>query len=147
MRRALAILVLLAGCPGDKAPLGADVAPVTSRGTAVEDVTQLVALDAADGLALPDELGAKVKRARARIPSFLAPSQREALEELESRYERLEAQLEGASEDGIPKDHAAHARLLASYFWERLRLFDPSLDPEVPVEIFGAFARTARRGD
>jgi hypothetical protein len=127
----------------DVAPVESAVAPVGSQTTSLSDVTQLVAIDAADGLALPDDLAEKIQKARARIPFRVDATQRAALEDLESRYERMESQLDGMEEDGIPKDRPAYARLLASYYWDRLRLFDPTLDPDPPVEIFSAFARTS----
>lgn len=160
MRRCLALAAFafaLTGCPGGSAttpPPPGEIAPVESgavdSGTApvgsattpIGDVTQLVAIDAADGLTLPDDLAEKIKNARARIPYRIDEAQRAALEELESRYERMESQLDGMEEDGIPKDRPAYARLLASYYWDRLRLFEPSLDPDPPLEIFSAFART-----
>jgi hypothetical protein len=139
-------LVLLAGCPEKglpPAPVLDPPAPVVTApvlaGTPLASVTQLVPLDAVDQLTLPSELARTIEAARARIPERLDDAQRRALEDLESRYERNEAEMKESSKE--------RGRLLGAYYWDRLRVFAPDLPEDPPEEMLGGFERATGRGD
>src|SRR4051812_25714771 len=134
MRSLLFIALLLAACSS------AEPRP-DDHGVELASVTQLVPLDATDGLALPAELARTIDGARSRIPERLDAAHVRALEDLESRYERLEAALEGADKE---RDRG---RLLGAYYWDRLRIFAPDLAPDPPEEMLSAFERATGRGD
>ncbi len=102
-------------------------------------VTQLVPLDAVDQLTLPPELARTIESARARIPERLGDAEKRALEDLESRYERSEAEMKESSKE--------RGRLLGAYYWDRLRIFAPDLPEEPPEEMLGGFERATGRGD
>ncbi|MEZ0227684.1 MAG: hypothetical protein ACAI25_03610 [Planctomycetota bacterium] len=104
-------------------------------------VTQLVSLDATDELSLPEEVARAIADARARIPDRVDRKTVRALEDLESRYERLEAQHEA------PGMERERGRVLGAYYWDRLRVFAPDLSEEPPEEILSAFERATGRGD
>ena len=142
------LLVLLAGCPEKSppaapAPIGDPPAPVATGaplpGFPLASVTQLVPLDAVDQLTLPPELAKTIESARARIPERLDDAQKRALEDLESRYERNEAEMKESSKE--------RGRLLGAYYWDRLRIFAPDLPEEPPEEMLGGFERATGRGD
>jgi len=140
-------LALLAGCPDRPAPPAARALPAPSvpdppapvaTGTPLANVTQLVPLDAIDNLTLPSELAATIADARSRVPERLDSKERAALEDLESRYERSEADM-ASSRD--------RARLLGAYYWERLRIFSRELPEDPPEEMLSAFERGTGRND
>ncbi len=82
------------------------------------------------------------------MPRKPTAEQRATLDELESRYERLEALAleESPDEPAMAKDRTAVTRVLASYYWERLRLFSPALEPqEAPEELVNAFLESGVR--
>jgi hypothetical protein len=151
-RLALVAAVLLAGCPGEPpartvapppAPATASVASASATGGSTG--TELVPLDAVDAFELPDELSKLIARARAKVPLHPSPEEARKLDDLESRSERLEAALLGEEdgEDGgnSMRQGAAIARVLAGYYWERLRIWTPELPAETPEELVTAFER------
>jgi hypothetical protein len=158
--RVFSVLLLgaLAGCPDAKsqapAPHGGTAAVGSAEGVAAPttaSTTELVPLDAADSLELPAPLAQRIAAARGKIPATLTGPQREALDEIECRYERLEAAALAEDEDDADDKEmqthpAALGRILAGYYWERLRLFDRELDAEPPEELVRAFEVSTPRG-
>lgn len=138
MRWLLVLTLLLTACSSAPEPAPR---PPEERLTELSTVTQLIPLDAVDELTLPDELARAIDSARGRIPERVDPKQLRALEDLESRYERLEAELEG---EAMGRDRG---RLLGAYYWERLRIFAPDLAEETPDAMLSAFERATGRGD
>ncbi len=137
MRWLLALaLVCLVACASAPPP-----PPPPEPLTDLASVTQLVPLDATDELTLPDELARSIAGARARIPERVDRKTVRALEDLESRYERLEAEHEA------PGMERERGRVLGAYYWERLRIFAPELAEEPPEEMLSAFERATGRND
>ncbi|MBI3725340.1 hypothetical protein HY251_15515 [bacterium] len=151
------LVIFLSGCPREQEQAKAtETAAVTSAPSSPAVATRaqgenepegLVPLDAADSLDLSADLQKTIQEARARVPEKLSSEQRAALEDLESRYERLEALAleESPEEPGMPRDRTPYARVLAGYYWEKLRLFSPGLDSETPEELVNAFLASGPR--
>jgi hypothetical protein len=135
MRGLLVLALLLAACAS------APEQGCKPQLVALASITQLVPLDATDDLALTAELAKTIADARARVPDSVSPETARRLEDLETRYERLEAGLEGAEKE------KERSRLLGAYYWDRLRVFAPDLAPEPPEEMLSAFERGTGRGD
>lgn len=167
----LGLALALAGCPGTPAtppapPNGAPprpngAAPVASAavspaasGPAVSSAADgsFVPLDAVDELELSPELAGKIAAARVKVPAKLSPEQKSAVEDLESRYQRIEAAalVEEEGDDkpstGGVRQADAIGRALAGFYWDRLRVFDGTLEADVPDELVKAFATSGRGG-
>src|SRR5579872_6013111 len=121
-----ALVVALAGCPGEKPappplaePPPPPVAPVPPPKATEPDLpVGLVALDAVDDMGLPGDVSRVIAEARARIPGKPSSEQRAALDEIESRYERLEAELAppDMSDPAKAPDRLPLARVLAGFY-------------------------------